>query len=86
MFVHESQDRYAPSPYSSSTATEQIAITLTRAEWISIRSAIGSAASKEEAFSKSVKDRLLSYQSKESAKRLRNLDIKIKNGMSMARK
>ena len=82
MFVHESQDRYAASPFNTTTPTEDITITLTRAEWISIRSAIGSAASKEEMFSKSVKDRLLSYQSKESARRLRNLDLKIKNCMA----
>ena len=51
-------------------------------EWITIRSALGDLAHREESFASSTKNRMMKYQSLESSERIRALDGKIKQGLT----
>ena len=72
------QNMYASDPRLDPGATDLVTITMPRADWISIRSSLDLAASREEDYAKRVQHVTMKYQSKESAKKLRRIDQLIK--------
>ena len=79
MIYLNSHDPYAPDQRLDPTNQTQVSVTLTRAEWITVRSALGMLASREESFSSTNKNVLLKKKSKDQAIYIRTIDSKIKN-------
>jgi hypothetical protein len=72
-------DPYAPDPKLTPVNQTPVSITLTKAEWITVRSALGMLASREESFSSTNKNVLLKKKSRDQAVYIRGIDNKIKS-------